>query len=83
MIDPVAGDTYRAVRGQGAYHNDRPIAVSSSQSLGEVGTGYCNRIPPLIIEEAGGVVQERDQQRMIEFGERVVAACPGVFPRLG
>lgn len=36
----------------------------------------------LIIEEAGGIVQQRDQQRMLSHGERVVAACPGVYARL-
>lgn len=137
VIDPIAGETFRAVAGQGAYLNDRVIKVSGSQSLddGTVGTGYCNRFPArlvldllqrlleedngvfyqnasgalmlvyvacgrligyteahmfpwdcmaalLIIEEAGGIVQSRDQQRMLRDGERVVAACPGVYARL-
>jgi len=36
----------------------------------------------LIIEEAGGVVQPYDQTRMLALGERVVAACPGVYDQL-
>ena len=137
VIDPVARETYRAVRGQGAWLNDEPINPSSSRSLnnGSVGTGYSNKFPAdlvlhllkrllieengifyqnasgalmlvyvacgrligyteahmyawdcmaalLIIEEAGGVVQQHDQKRMLEHGERVVAACPGVFDKL-
>lgn len=137
VIDPVAGETFRATLDGGAYLNDRIIKVSDSKSLaeGSVGTGYCNRFPAtlvtnllqrllteengvfyqnasgalmlvyvasgrligyteahmnpwdcmaalLIIEEAGGVVQVRDQQRMLRVGERVVAACPGVYDRL-
>lgn len=137
VVDPIAGETFRAMRGQGAFLNDRPIQPSTSKSLGEgsVGTGYCNRFPAelvltllgrllkedhgvfyqnasgalmlvyvacgrligyteahmnpwdcmaalLIIEEAGGIVQEQNQQRMLELGERVVTACPGVYHRL-
>ncbi len=36
----------------------------------------------LIIEEAGGKVQQQDQRRMLECGDRVVAACPGVYDKL-
>lgn len=36
----------------------------------------------LIVEEAGGLVQQQDLQRMLKVGERVVAACPGVFEKL-
>lgn len=137
IVDPVTGETFRAIHGQGAFMNDRPIQVSTSQSLdnGSVGTGQCNRFPSelllnllrrllvedngvfyqnasgalmlvyvacgrligytephmnpwdcmaalLIIQEAGGLVQPEDQQRMLNLGERVVAACPGVYHRL-
>ena len=36
----------------------------------------------LIIEEAGGRVQPFDQIKMLAHGERVVAACPGVYDQL-
>ncbi len=133
IVDPVADETFRAVRGHGAFLNNSPIAVSTSVSLadGSVGVGFCNRFPAelvlrflrtllvekkgvfyqnasgalmlsyvacgrliayaephmqpwdcmaalLIIEEAGGLVQNRDQRAMLYGGERVVAACPGI-----
>lgn len=135
--DPIAGETFRAIHGQGAFLNDRPVKTSISKSLGDgsVGVGYCNRFPAqlvlnlmgrmlkedngvfyqnasgalmlvyvacgrligyteahmnpwdcmaalLIIEEAGGMVQQQDQRRLLELGGRVVAACPGVYQRL-
>lgn len=134
VIDPLAKETFRAVRGQGAFLNDKPIRVSESQSLGDgtLGVGYCNRFPAqlllnflqvlmtehggvfyqnasgalmlcyvacgrligyseahmnpwdclaalLVIEEAGGKVQPRDDAKMLARGGRVVTACPGVF----
>jgi len=36
----------------------------------------------LIIEEAGGRVQSYDHVKMLEHGERVVAACTGVYDKL-
>jgi len=36
----------------------------------------------LLIEEAGGVVDEFDMQTMLTSGGRVLTACPGVYPEL-
>lgn len=43
--DPVAGETFKAAAGQGAFLNDKPIRTSTSQSLstGSVGVGFNGR----------------------------------------
>ncbi len=64
VIDPIAQETYIAVKGEGATLNDRPLSVSSSQSLAEGSTavGYSSRVEvgPTVqvlehIMQAGGV----------------------------
>ncbi len=46
IIDPIANETYLAVKGQGATLNSRPLSVSASQRLdeGSVAVGYSARI---------------------------------------
>ncbi len=41
-LDPIARETFRAVRGQGAFLNDRPIRVSQTRELEDalLGTGF-------------------------------------------
>ncbi|MBO6757046.1 MAG: inositol monophosphatase [Roseibium sp.] len=43
--DPIAGETFKSARGQGAYVNDRPISASPSRTLteGSVGVGFNGR----------------------------------------
>lgn len=43
--DPVAGETFKAAAGQGAFLNDKPIKASDSESLsiGSVGVGFNGR----------------------------------------
>lgn len=64
IIDPIADETYVAVKGEGATLNDRTLSVSSSTSLadGSTAVGYSTRIPTqstitVITEiiEAGGI----------------------------
>ncbi len=47
IIDPIADETYLAVKGQGATLNNRPLTVSKAQRLDEGATavGYSVRIP--------------------------------------
>lgn len=42
VFNPIRGDWYWAVRGQGAYHNHRRLSVSAAQQLSEtlVGVGF-------------------------------------------
>ncbi|MBD8892750.1 inositol monophosphatase family protein [Roseibium litorale] len=62
--DPVAGETFHAMRGKGAFLGDRPISVSDSDSLsrGSLGVGFNGRTKPADVVEcvsqllaAGGV----------------------------
>lgn len=136
VLDPVAGETYRAMSGKGAYLNDKLLQTASATALdgGSTGVGLSNRCPRemtiksvtalieadgifyrnasgalmlayvaagrligycephmnawdclaslLMIEEAGGVVEEFEMQSMLAEGARVVTACPGVFGQL-
>ena len=45
--DPNVSETFSAVRGGGAFLNDRPMHVASGVTLknGSVGTGFSNRVP--------------------------------------
>ncbi len=45
IYDPVAGETFKAAAGQGAFVNDKPVRASDSQSLsnGSVGVGFNGR----------------------------------------
>ena len=45
IYDPVANEMFSAVRGGGAFLNDRPIKVAAVNSIGEgsIGTGFNNR----------------------------------------
>lgn len=47
IIDPIADETYLAVRGEGATLNGRSMSVSNSQRLdeGSIAVGYSARIP--------------------------------------
>lgn len=134
--DPIAEESYVAVRGQGSTLNGESVRTSPSVSLadGSVGVGLSNRVPVgqivqsiekitaadglfyrngsgalslayvsngrlsgycephmnawdclagmLLIEEAGGLVEEFDMQSMLREGGRVIAACPGVYEQL-
>ena len=64
IIDPIADETFVAVKGQGATLNDRPLSVSSAESVdeGSIAVGYSARIPtePTLavlteITRAGGI----------------------------
>lgn len=64
IIDPIANETYVAVKGKGATLNNRPLSVSASQRMdeGSIAVGYSLRIPkqPTLdvlhgIVDAGGV----------------------------
>lgn len=131
--DPVHDEMHRAMRGHGAFVNDRPLRVASTEGLhdGSVGIGYSNRSKPgtverlvdglvaeggvfyrnasgalslayvaagkligyaedhmnawdflagkLIVAEAGGRVEDQDEDRVIREGGRVIAAAPAVF----
>jgi len=47
IIDPIADETYIAVKGQGATLNNRPLSVSQSQRIdeGSIAVGYSVRNP--------------------------------------
>jgi myo-inositol-1(or 4)-monophosphatase len=66
IYDPNAGELYRAVRGQGASLNGRPIRASAADdlALGIVGVGFSHRVQPgptiavlARLLEAGGMYQ--------------------------
>ena len=134
--DPIAQESYVAVRGQGCTLNGEPVQVSPSISLadGSVAMGMSNRTPAeqivraierlaaadglfyrngsgalmlayvsngrlngycephmnawdclagmLMIEEAGGVVEDFDMATMLKDGGRVIAACPGIYEQI-
>lgn len=134
--DPVADETWIAVRGSGVTLNERAIRVSTSSGLdnGSTGVGISHRVPMeltlkalgaivadggifyrnasgalmlayvasgrligycethmnswdciaglLMIEEAGGQVEAFDMSTMLAEGNRVIAACPGVYDQL-
>ncbi|MDJ0825291.1 MAG: inositol monophosphatase family protein [Rhodobacter sp.] len=134
--DPCHGETFVAVRGQGATLNGARLRAPTGLSLkdGTTGIGFSNRVGTagvmrlmqaifdeggiflrnasgalsiayvaagrllgyaeehmnawdclagqLIVEEAGGGVEDQDADRMIETGGRVVVGVPGVFEEL-
>jgi len=134
--DPIAAETYVAVRGRGTTLNGVAVQASSSISLnnGSIGVGMSNRVPAdqvvrtieqiaradglfyrsgsgalnlayvsngrlsgfcephmnpwdclaglLMIEEAGGLVEDFDMPVMLKDGGRVIAACSGVYRQL-
>lgn len=134
--DPNFGETFAAMRGQGASLNGSPMHVASGIALesGTVSVGYSNRVEAahvvpviadlvsrgalyhrnasgalslayvaagrmlgyveehmnawdclagqLMIEEAGGNIEEQDADAMIRAGGRVVAGTPDIFKTL-
>ncbi len=78
VIDPVAGETFRSVRGSGVWLNDRPVRTSGSTSLGDgaVGTGYSARvsadyvvniIQQLLVEHGGMLYQNGSGALMLSY----------------
>ena len=78
ITDPVAGETFHAVRDGGAWLNAKPIAVSTSESLGDgaVGTGYSARVSPhfvvdivrsLLVDHGGMLYQNASGALMLAY----------------
>ncbi len=78
VVDPVAAETFHAVKGSGAFLNGKPIKTSASMSLGDgsVGTGYSSRAPSayavsivqkLLVEENGIFYQNGSGALMLSY----------------
>lgn len=78
VIDPVAAETFHAIKDGGAFLNGNPIKTSSSTSLGDgsVGTGYSSRAPSayavsivqtLLVEENGIFYQNGSGALMLSY----------------
>jgi myo-inositol-1(or 4)-monophosphatase len=78
VADPVTAETFHAVRGEGAWLNNRPIRVSGSRSLGDgaIGTGYSARVSgefvlsvlrSLLIEHGGMLYQNGSGALMLSY----------------